>query len=190
MGGKLYFHYGQAHGRELWESDGTAAGTVEVVDLLPGTNGSLDDKPMIVFDNHLYFAGSTSLGNFEVFKSDGTAAGTALLHDIAPGAGSSHPGNWTIYNNELYFSASTTGANLWKTDGTTATQMTTGLNIGYPTVFKGELYFSGGNDLWKTDGTIAGTVMLKPMAINSGFMGANNDYLFSRYQAATAPPLF
>jgi ELWxxDGT repeat protein len=42
VNGTLYFAAtDQAHGRELWKTDGTPAGTVMVSDLRPGTNGSL-----------------------------------------------------------------------------------------------------------------------------------------------------
>ena len=99
---------------------------------------------------------------------------------INPG-GLSSPSGFTIFNNELYFSASdgVSGLELWKTDGTeNGTVMVKDINIvgvvgvgsnpaGF-TVFNGALYFSAydgpgmnGIELWKTDGTGAGTVMVK-----------------------------
>jgi ELWxxDGT repeat protein len=195
MGSKLYFNFGQLHGRELWVTDGTAAGTMEVIDLDPSTSGGyqlsgLTDEPMIVYNGKIYFAGSTNFSNFELFSSDGTSAGTALVYDLRPGSGSAQPKGWKIWNNELYFYASDGSAdNLWKTDGTTTTKLSTGINAGNLIVFKNQLFFTaGGSNLWTTDGTVGGTVMVSPMASNSGFIGANDDYLFALNNSYISTP--
>ena len=39
-----------AHGRELWTSDGSEAGTVRVKDILPGT-GSSDPRDLVAIDS-------------------------------------------------------------------------------------------------------------------------------------------
>ena len=57
------------HGRELWRTDGTAAGTAMVADLTPGPTGSAP-RELTVVDGIAYFtAGAT-----EFWRSDGTAA--------------------------------------------------------------------------------------------------------------------
>jgi ELWxxDGT repeat protein len=43
-----------AHGRELWKSDGTAAGTVLVKDILPGSASSFPDQ-FTVCDGSCFF---------------------------------------------------------------------------------------------------------------------------------------
>lgn len=199
MGGKLYFAFGKDHGRELWVTDGTAGGTMEVVDLAPGASGpvqlgGLDTKPMIVYKNKIYFAGTTGtpLGDFELFTSDGTAGGTVLAKDFRPGPNSSSPAAWLIHNNELYFVATGTSgkADLWKTDGTTFTQLTTTVNAGTLREFKSMVYFSASNSLWKSDGTAGGTVSVKDSSCTS-FTGGNNDYLFfSAVKPLTTPPYY
>src|SRR5262245_6581774 len=61
------------HGRELWKSDGTAAGTALVADISPGPSSS-QPYNLTVVDGTLFF---TAFG--ELWKSDGTAAGTTLV---------------------------------------------------------------------------------------------------------------
>jgi ELWxxDGT repeat protein len=186
-GNLLFFTMWKDHGRELWVSDGTTAGTKEVIDLLPGTNGGASDVPMISFNNKVYFQGSTTLGNTELFSSDGTAAGTALVKDILPGNGGSAPNNWVLYKGTLYFNANN---GLWKTDGTTNGTVNiaaTGLNK--TTLFKDQLYYSIGNKLWKSDGTTVGTTAVRDSV--GTISGANNDYLILTYfKSLPAPPYF
>src|SRR6266571_4778448 len=74
------------NGRELWKSDGTAAGTVLVNDITPGSGGSGPDELTIV-NGTLFFRAFDPTDGYELWKSDGTAAGTVLVNDIAPGSG-------------------------------------------------------------------------------------------------------
>src|SRR4051812_34985018 len=56
MAGILYFGGSDpAHGRELWRSDGTEAGTWRVSDLRPGPGGS-NPTSLTVFKGRVYFA--------------------------------------------------------------------------------------------------------------------------------------
>ena len=112
---KLYF----TALNQLWQSDGTAAGTFTMPNLqIP--------KYFKIFNGRLYF---TAYGNgvgTEVWSTDGTVAGTTLLKDIYPGTNpsidSSQDPHFTVFNNKLFFVAndSVTGWELWSTDGTTA----------------------------------------------------------------------
>ena len=74
-------------GNELWRSDGTAAGTVRVMDINPGTASSF---PMAfhAVGNKVVFQATTSATGSEIWVTDGTTAGTQLLKDILPGPGS------------------------------------------------------------------------------------------------------
>jgi ELWxxDGT repeat protein len=65
------------HGRELWKSDGTTAGTQLVKDIEPGRYGS-DPRTLTAVGDVLFF----SRGD-ELWKSDGSEAGTILVKDIA-----------------------------------------------------------------------------------------------------------
>jgi ELWxxDGT repeat protein len=102
-----------------------------------------------------------------------------MVKDINP-FGHSHPTNFTVVGNTLYFQATdgTHAKELWRSDGTeSGTMMIKDINSGaggsnmqYLTAF-GDLYFvafdeTNGYELWTSDGTETGTVMVKD--INSG----------------------
>src|SRR5204863_9204611 len=84
VNGTLFFAgFDPANGTELWKSDGTAAGTVLVKDINPGSGGSGPDGLTNV-NGTLFFRAFRTNGP-ELWKSDGTAAGTALVRDINRG---------------------------------------------------------------------------------------------------------
>src|SRR3954447_14710878 len=66
------------HGRELWKSDGTAAGTALVKDVRAGAGGSYPEY-LTEFQGKLYFVANNGTNGRELWKSDGTAAGTTLV---------------------------------------------------------------------------------------------------------------
>ena len=200
VGNKLLWSMGSVNGRELWVSDGTAAGTNEVINLAPGTiSGTIptpgvEDKPMIAFNGKLYFSGqTTSVGNYELYSSDGTAAGTVLAKEFNPSLSlGSSPDNFKIYNSELYILAddgSTSSSNgLWKTNGTIYTKVFQNfLTIKPLTIFQNKLFFSNGIALWKSDGTTAGTLLLKD-SVASSITGATPNYLMSVYSKYIPTP--
>lgn len=172
------------YGRELWTTDGTAAGTFQLKDLEPGPGSSnrpywqLSERTRqaAAVNGRLYFFAQTSASGDELWASDGTANGTVLVKDIAPGGGGSFPDAFTVRGSELFFTASDPdhGKELWKTDGTEAgtvrvTELGAGAangNFQDPTAAGGFVYFFHndgvhGNELWKTDGTEAGTALVK-----------------------------
>ena len=204
MGSYLYFSATDQNGQELWKTDGTESGTVLVKDIYTGTNDLGDvasSAPtwLTVLNNEIIFRVGDYNGA-ELWKTDGTESGTVLVKDIGSGTDGigpdGSPGVLTLYNNELYFSASDddgsgggSGTELWKTDGTASG--TIRVKDIYPgtdeygvaassmpilfTVFEDELFFTAmdsyGNELWKTNGTESGTVMVKD--INMGGADSN-----------------
>ncbi|MBP6333979.1 MAG: T9SS type A sorting domain-containing protein [Bacteroidia bacterium] len=129
--GVLYFKAGNSvNGYELWKTDGTPAGTIEVKDIYPGAVGS---NPHFItsFKGKIYFIAKDASNGWELFCSDGTAAGTFLFQDIVPGpAGAFNDGtdfpidpHFKVCGGYLYFVTDNNGItpvdrHLWRTDGT------------------------------------------------------------------------
>ncbi|MEO6453490.1 MAG: ELWxxDGT repeat protein [Ginsengibacter sp.] len=141
---KLYFNgWDSAHGSELFVTNGTAAGTQLVKDVIPGTDGS---QPQItVYNGLLYIIFSTLQ---QLWKSDGTAVGTELVRDILP-----YSKFAAIWNNKIYFTNNYDYL-VWESDGSTAgtgplkVQNTNNSVYSYGadytfTQHNTELYFSG-----------------------------------------------
>lgn len=173
-----------SHNRELWKTDGTAAGTVLVKDINPG-DGSSDPISLTNVNGTLFFLADDGTNGRELWKSNGTAAGTTLVRNIVTGSGSSNPANMLGIGSTLYFSANdgVTGDELWKSDGTAAGTLLVG-HSGTASNFTprnltsvgGALYFSAftfenGTELWKSDGTTAGTNVYRD--INPGASPSN-----------------
>ena len=179
-GHKLYFQMYTSHGYELWVSNGTEAGTFEVVDLFPGStsgiaNGGANPVPMFGYKGKIYFQGITSFtGDVGLYSSDGTPGGTKLLK-----AGPKFdPQFFMAYNNELYFQAKT---GLWKTDGT-VTGTVNFASVGFNSdvrIFKNEMFYSVGSTMFKSNGTLAGTAPFKDSV--GIIIGMNDDYFLTRY---------
>ncbi|HZR86729.1 MAG TPA: Hint domain-containing protein [Bradyrhizobium sp.] len=156
---------------DLWVTDGTAAGTVELTAL---NLGSAELNPLTVFNGQVFFDGLNASNQTGLWATDGTVAGTHEVTGIS-GANSSglDPHDLTVFNGEMLFAGSNaSGAiGLWASDGTGGgTHELTGISGAYGngldptylTVFNGEVLFKGVNShgvqgLWVTDGTATGT---------------------------------
>ncbi|MFH1115173.1 MAG: ELWxxDGT repeat protein [Pseudomonadota bacterium] len=173
------------HGRELWRTDGTEAGTTMVTDINPG-NADSDPDDFAELGGTLYFSADDGTNGRELWRSDGAAANTVMVADINPGGADSDPGGLTGVGGTLYFAADdgTNGRELWRSDGAAAnTVMVADINPGGASGDPGELtgvggtlYFAAddgtnGRELWRSDGAAANTVMAAD--INPG--GASGD---------------
>ena len=71
-------------GRELWTSDGTTAGTVQVKNLRVG--GSSNPTGLTRAGGALYFTANAGDAGRELWTSDGTGAGTVVVTDLRIGS--------------------------------------------------------------------------------------------------------
>ncbi len=104
-------------GRELWKTDGTAAGTQLVKDIVGGPDGS-NPAELTNVNGELYFTfGNIYFDNTfsDLWKSDGTLVGTSEVHSF------SSIGSLTSGGESLVFTANDpgNGDGLWTSDGTT-----------------------------------------------------------------------
>src|SRR5262249_28805753 len=91
VGGALFFTANDGiSGRELWKSDGTAAGTVLVKDIRPGSSSfgypyGSNPQHLTAVDDQLFFEANDSGPGQELLKGDGTAEGTRVVLGHPPG---------------------------------------------------------------------------------------------------------
>jgi uncharacterized repeat protein (TIGR01451 family) len=193
LGGMAFFSAAtDAAGRELWKTDGTAAGTTLVKDILPGAGDGIaltydnDDVDLgqewAALGGKVIFAATDGASGQEPWVSDGTAAGTLPLGDLLPGALGSEPLWATAAAGRVFFVAddgglSGHGRELWTTDGTPAgTSLLIDIEPGAGSSLPSELTAVGrvllfsawdavhGRELWVSDGTAAGTARLQDIA--------------------------
>ena len=105
VSGTLFFAADDGvHGKQLWESNGIAAGTVMVADISPAGKSS-SPAYLTNVNGSLFFSANDGTHGVELWQSNGTAAGTALVMDIRPGFSGSYPQQLTNINGTLFFAA-------------------------------------------------------------------------------------
>ncbi len=103
--GKLYFVANNGtNGFELWQTNGTSAGTVMVRDVQPGAAGS---NPTIMnsINGVLFFSADDGVRGEELWQTNGSLSGASLVADLNPGRASSSPESMSQRGSELLFSA-------------------------------------------------------------------------------------
>jgi ELWxxDGT repeat protein len=167
--GKLFFSaVDSLHGRELWVTDGTTAGTHIVKDINPGIASGVNfyfRYHAYDFKGILFFQADNGNGT-ALWRSDGTKAGTWLVADMYIDNQDHYLSNFASTDSVLYFTAD--GETLWRSNGTAAGTR----SLGYFTIvrelttFRNNLYFSAasgnaGEELWKSNGANGNTALLK-----------------------------
>ncbi|MEL6107833.1 MAG: ELWxxDGT repeat protein, partial [Planctomycetota bacterium] len=191
VNGTLFFRANDGiNGVELWKSDGTREGTVQVADI---NSGSLSSSPsnLTNVNGTLFFRATDGSNGFELWKSDGTEEGTVQVRDIRPGSNSSSPSYLAESNGRLFFRANdgTNGTEIWTSDGTEdgtiqLADIRSGASSSFPyelTNVNGTLFFqandgANGRELWKSDGTVGGTEIVKDIRPGSN-AGFPNDFV-------------
>lgn len=179
LGDKVIF-YGNddAHGSELWISDGTLVGTHLLKDIATGRANSMTDysfSEFVILNNKAYFIATDDTGKLNIWRTDGTEAGTELFQNIEGNTYNNIISKLKVMGGNLYFAITTVGSSrqskLWKTDGTVAgTTLIKIINSSNGIVFRmtvinNKLFFvtlvgSLNFQLWSTDGTTIGTIPL------------------------------
>jgi hypothetical protein len=185
LGGKAIFQGTDTSGhRNLWVTDGTATGTIELT--VNGTSSSglladADESPaapyFTVLGSKAFFTGTDETNHNGLWVTDGTSAGTSKLGGVDLFSFIIDP-HFTAIGSKMVFLGTDANDhdNLWVTNGTSAgtselpvANAYSGgvlafdddynvdfLTIGSKAVFKGA-DASGHAGLWVTDGTAAGT---------------------------------
>jgi ELWxxDGT repeat protein len=182
VNGRLFFSaYHPEHGRELWKSNGTGAGTVLVKDIMQGSAGS-EPFSLTKSNGLLYFgAFDDPTSGSQLWKSDGTPSGTTILTQTNLGSSPSH---LTDVDGTLYFvGAAGPGIQaLYRITGGTPTAVPIPLSgsyfIGELENVNGVLYFvtssSEGHILWRTNGTITTQIASTPVGFENRILFLTN----------------
>jgi ELWxxDGT repeat protein len=227
-------------GRELWTTDGTAAGTHILRDIHPGGGSSNPSNlTVVVLGGHpeVLFSADDGTHGPQLWQTDGTTAGTTTVRLLNVTTASSNPGDFVPVGNGLDFVAlgpTSRGSenateNIYRLTGPTAAsirllgplqsgywssqpQVATGQFGVYPCHIKrhrfslcrmgvspattgvfttitvpgkrgftwpeitaagGHVYVSSGRRLWTTDGTVAGTKLILTLPAKSGMAFTN-----------------
>jgi ELWxxDGT repeat protein len=164
-GGEVYFR-AFADDVSLWRTDGTPAGTRQLVDGLLPTSGFVRLGSAVLFAAESRDANGFSDNG--LWKTDGTAAGTVPVVRAVAG-GFDELTELTLFQLKVYFRLA---QGLWRSDGTAAGTVLVRQFTGGPdpslapsfglTFLLDQLYFAAddgihGRELWASDGTPAGT---------------------------------
>lgn len=107
-------------GSELWRSDGTALGTRQVRDILPGTAGS-EPRDLTAVGNRVFFTAQEADNKTGLWVTNGEFAGTTRLKlfDSSGQPGIRRADRLNAFNGRLIFRGyDTTGSEIWMSDGT------------------------------------------------------------------------
>jgi len=178
-------------GYDLWRSNGTEEGTY----MIKNMNGSENSSPhsFTKLGDYVYFGALDDVG-FEVYRTSGEVGSSELVADINDGTGSSNPKEFTVWNNKLFFSASSGGAGnelyVFRPDsGLLHIDIQQGPGGSFPVNFSplnDKILFAAntseyGLELWGSDGTAEGTTLvfdMRPGIENGIIKGISTFYTY------------
>ncbi|MBO9699031.1 MAG: T9SS type A sorting domain-containing protein [Sporocytophaga sp.] len=201
-GSSIFFTQDSPSTIGVWRTGGTSATTLKI-------RSFNSISPIISYQNNLYFAADDGNTGGELWKLSSSFS-FSLVKDINPSSGSSiftglgynnaiYTTPSVISNNILYFTASnsTTGIDVWKTNGTSAGTAIVKdfpnasylLNEVNGTVFIGTDYVEPDeweynvSELWKSNGTEAGTTLVKKLSVDGNSYGLTKSTPFKNQLA-------
>jgi ELWxxDGT repeat protein len=186
------------HGKELWTSDGTSAGTHLLKDLNPGVKNGFNPSPRLTSDRpnknyypfvpyngKICFTAVDGAGNAHLWTTDGTEQGTVMLLPISPDPTLGLASEFGVMNQKFFLTALYSSQNFgaYVTDGTTSgtIPLIDGSIFQDFILHSGKMYFnqSSKSGLWCSDGTVPGTVKLGAnLASSSDWVSLNNRLYF------------
>jgi ELWxxDGT repeat protein len=156
-----------AHGLELWRTDGTPAGTRLLADINGTDLGGSFPEAFQPATSHLYFFANDGVHGFEPWRTDGTEAGTQLVGELTTGAWPIHPPSRpaVTLGDALLVSGGPAAEGLWRIDGNVAPtrlspeglQVQELIRAGDRAWFRATAPAAYETLLWSTDGTPEGT---------------------------------
>jgi ELWxxDGT repeat protein len=155
----------------FWKSDGTAAGTIKLANLIPPfTFNNFNLNQYEAISGGTLYLNALSLDTYQsgLWKTNGTSNGTQLVSSLV------YPYYMLDVKGTLFFAAyDQNGIGLWKSGGQAAnTKLVKNMNYYAPQYLAtagGKLYFVLGDILWSSDGSDAGT-----QPVNDPFLGRLN----------------
>ncbi|MDP5092341.1 MAG: T9SS type A sorting domain-containing protein [Polaribacter sp.] len=185
---KLYFVASDIYQNpQIWSTNGTTAGTNIVMSFGTAAQTSYPTN-FQMFNGKLYFTTNGRLyvndpdfGN-ELWVTDGTTSGTILVEDINTN-GDSNPSNFTIYNGELYFVATsaTLGRELFKVTSTGNVVNVFDINAGVANSDPSDLFVYGNKLYYAADNGTDG----REIWVTNTYSGANKQQKNSNYLVNT-----
>ncbi len=181
VGPNVYFYEEGAGDTTLWQSDGSAASTAQVLDIDDTVSF---DTQLAAVGGKLVFVNADAERGAELWSLD--PAGdppTGPFLELRPGQDSSNPHFHGVAGDQLFFTAQTGDDNfgLWVTDGTQASEIMVDVvpSVGFDNFrqWNDEIVFleqigdgsSAPDVLWATDGTAANTRRIDvPTLIDDG----------------------
>jgi ELWxxDGT repeat protein len=185
------------HGRELWQSDGTAAGTKMIVDLAPGAIGSVPNN-LVVANGLLYFFASDAQGASHLMVLAPASTSPVSLAPLSAYCPSPSP---AVINGKVFFSATDSqSSQIWVTDGTPAgtvrfdqpsnASISSSCPLG---AFNNTLYIAGPSTdfnqdaIWSVAGTWANVRQLTELPFDEQFGGFVTEFNGAIYYNASVP---
>jgi ELWxxDGT repeat protein len=108
---------------QVWRSDGTTAGTVQLTDVFQFINQYLNER-FVEYHGRIYFTAAELSDTFgyELWVLDGSAEGAHRVSDLNPGDPDASPTFFTQFDDKLYFLAQGVGGwGLWRMTSDTPT---------------------------------------------------------------------